>query len=80
MSAVAAELTGGELERGIEVFSRVSLSHGAKPWGLEDVQPPAALRLFRAKASRALGARSRPATGSADAGRSRGGRRSGREW
>lgn len=51
MSAVAAELTGGELERGIEVFSRVSVSHGAKPWGLEDVQPPAALRLFRANAS-----------------------------
>lgn len=51
MSAVAAELSGGELERGIEVFSRVSVSHRAKAWGLEDVQPPAALRLFRAKAS-----------------------------
>lgn len=51
MAAVAAELTGDELERGIEVFSRVSVSHGAKPWTLEDVRPPAALRLFRARAS-----------------------------
>ncbi len=51
MAAVASELTGDELERGIEIFSRVSTSHGAKPWTLADVQPPAALRLFRARAS-----------------------------
>ena len=48
MAAVGAELTGDELARGIEIFSRVSASHGAKPWTLEDVRPPAALRLFRA--------------------------------
>jgi hypothetical protein len=51
MAAVGAELTGDELERGVEIFSRVSVSHGAKSWTLADVQPPATLRLFRARAS-----------------------------
>ena len=32
MSAVAEQLTGVDAERGIEIFSRVSLSHGARPW------------------------------------------------
>ena len=51
MSAVAELLTGTDLERGIEIFSRVSVSHGARPWTVEDVQPPAALRLYRAHVS-----------------------------
>ena len=51
MSGLAQELTGDVLERGIEIFSRVSESHGAKPWTLDDVQPPAALRLYRARVS-----------------------------
>src|SRR4029453_8924549 len=51
MSAVAEELTGADLERGIEIFSPVSVSHGAKPWTRADVQPPAPLRLFRARVS-----------------------------
>jgi len=51
MSAVADELEGAQADRGIEVFSRVSVSHGAKPWGLEDVREPASLRLFRARVS-----------------------------
>jgi hypothetical protein len=55
MSAVAEELTGADLERGIEIFSRVSVSHGAKPWTRADVQPPAPLRLFRARVSETLG-------------------------
>ena len=38
MSAVAEELEGVEAERGIEIFSRVSVSHGAKPWTVEDVR------------------------------------------
>jgi hypothetical protein len=49
MSAVAEQLTRAELDRGIEIFSRVSVSHGAKGWTVEDVQPPAALRLYRAR-------------------------------
>jgi hypothetical protein len=51
MSAVAEELTGVDAGRGIEIFSRVSASHGARPWTLEDVQDPAALRLYRARVS-----------------------------
>ena len=51
MSAVAEQLTGADLEPGIETFSRVSVSHGAKPWTHADVQPPAALRLYRARVS-----------------------------
>jgi nitroimidazol reductase NimA-like FMN-containing flavoprotein (pyridoxamine 5'-phosphate oxidase superfamily) len=48
MSATAEQVTGEELERGIEVFSRVSQRHGARPWTTEDVTPPAELRLYRA--------------------------------
>ena len=51
MSAAAEQLTGADLERGIGSFSRVSVSHGAKEWRVEDVQPPAALRLYRARVS-----------------------------
>ena len=51
MSAVAGQVTGADLERGIEIFSRVSVSHGAMPWTPQDVQPPAALRLYRARVS-----------------------------
>jgi Pyridoxamine 5'-phosphate oxidase len=49
MSAVAEQLRGADLGRGIEVFSRVSVSHGARRWTVEDVQPSAALRLYRAR-------------------------------
>jgi hypothetical protein len=51
MSAVAELPTGPDLDRGIGIFSRVSVSHGARPWTLEDVQEPAPLRLYRARAS-----------------------------
>jgi nitroimidazol reductase NimA-like FMN-containing flavoprotein (pyridoxamine 5'-phosphate oxidase superfamily) len=51
MSAVAEQLTEADLEAGIEIFSRVSVSHGARPWTPQDVQPPAALRLYRARIS-----------------------------
>ena len=55
MTAVAQELTGADLERGIEIFSRVSESHGAKPWTLDDVRPPAAYALVPGARVRALG-------------------------
>ncbi|HET7855611.1 MAG TPA: pyridoxamine 5'-phosphate oxidase family protein [Gaiellaceae bacterium] len=51
MSGVAAELTGSELERGIEVFDRLSVDDAAREWGLSDVQPPSPFRLYRATAS-----------------------------
>jgi hypothetical protein len=51
MEAVAEEVTGAELERGIEVFSRRSLAHGGEAWTPDDVQGAAGLRLYRATAS-----------------------------
>jgi nitroimidazol reductase NimA-like FMN-containing flavoprotein (pyridoxamine 5'-phosphate oxidase superfamily) len=49
--AVAEELTGTDLDRGIAVFSRRSEAHGAGEWNPEDVRPPARHRLYRATAS-----------------------------
>lgn len=51
MSAVAEELTGTDIERGIEIFSRTSLRHGGHEWKLEDVQVPTLYRLYRATVS-----------------------------
>jgi nitroimidazol reductase NimA-like FMN-containing flavoprotein (pyridoxamine 5'-phosphate oxidase superfamily) len=51
MSGRAEELTGTELERGIEVFDRVSQEDNARGWGLSDVQPPSLFRLYRATVS-----------------------------
>ncbi len=51
MSAVAEEVAGGDVERGIDIFSRRSLEHGGREWTLEGVQQPAPYRLFRATAS-----------------------------
>jgi hypothetical protein len=51
MSALAREVTGVELDRGIDLFSRSSQARGAREWTPADVQPPAQLRLFRATAS-----------------------------
>jgi hypothetical protein len=50
MPAVAREVTGAELDRGIEVFSRRSLAHGGVAWTPGDVQAEAGLRLYRATA------------------------------
>lgn len=48
MSAIAEQPTGVDLERGIDVFSRRSIAHGAPGWRLEDVRAPAPYRLYRA--------------------------------
>ena len=50
MSAVAEELTGTDIERGIEIFSRTSLRHGGHEWVTSDVQEPTLYRLYRATA------------------------------
>jgi nitroimidazol reductase NimA-like FMN-containing flavoprotein (pyridoxamine 5'-phosphate oxidase superfamily) len=50
MSALAEELTGGDLDRSVEAFSRASQRSGARAWGVEDVVAPARLRLYRATA------------------------------
>jgi nitroimidazol reductase NimA-like FMN-containing flavoprotein (pyridoxamine 5'-phosphate oxidase superfamily) len=51
MSATARELVGEERAEAIEVYSRRTLGHGGAAWRLEDVQPPARLRLYRATAA-----------------------------
>jgi nitroimidazol reductase NimA-like FMN-containing flavoprotein (pyridoxamine 5'-phosphate oxidase superfamily) len=51
MSAVAEPLAGTDLVAGISVFSQRSTEHGARPWTLDDVVPPARHRLYRAVAS-----------------------------
>ncbi|HEU4543181.1 MAG TPA: pyridoxamine 5'-phosphate oxidase family protein [Jiangellaceae bacterium] len=48
MSALAKLLDGGEIDRGIEAFSRRSVAHGGPEWTSEDVQPGAGLLLYRA--------------------------------
>jgi nitroimidazol reductase NimA-like FMN-containing flavoprotein (pyridoxamine 5'-phosphate oxidase superfamily) len=51
VSAIAEELAGTELDRGIGVYSRRSQAHGAGRWTREDVTPPARHHLYRATAS-----------------------------
>lgn len=50
MSALAEEVTGADIERGIEIFSRRSLEHGGAPWTADDVRGQALIRLYRATA------------------------------
>ena len=51
MAATAEEVTGHARIAAIEVFSRRSLEHGGRAWTLEDVEPPAEFRLYRATAT-----------------------------
>ena len=51
MKGVAEELTGAELERGVETFDRVArLDHG-RAYALDDVRGSALIRLYRATVS-----------------------------
>ena len=51
VSGTAEELTGDELEHGIEIFDRLSRKGDGPQWQLSDVQPPSPYRLYRATAS-----------------------------
>jgi nitroimidazol reductase NimA-like FMN-containing flavoprotein (pyridoxamine 5'-phosphate oxidase superfamily) len=51
VEALATEVDGTELERGIGIVSRRSQAGGAGPWGVEDVAAPAPHRLYRARAA-----------------------------
>jgi nitroimidazol reductase NimA-like FMN-containing flavoprotein (pyridoxamine 5'-phosphate oxidase superfamily) len=51
MALVAEQVSGAEIERGIAIFSRVSVSHGGHEWSTGDVTAPARLRLYRATAT-----------------------------
>jgi predicted pyridoxine 5'-phosphate oxidase superfamily flavin-nucleotide-binding protein len=50
ISGTAEELTGAELEEGIEIFGRLSRTNAGRDWKLADVQPPSEHRLYRATA------------------------------
>ena len=51
LEATAEELTGDEIDAGLEVFARDSEAAGLKVWTREDVVPPARHRIYRATAS-----------------------------
>ena len=51
MKGVAKQLTGAELEQGLEVFDRVSRQDIGRAFGLDDVQGSALMRLYRATVS-----------------------------
>jgi hypothetical protein len=51
MPALAEEVTGPEIQRGIDLFSSRSLAHGGAAWTADDVREPAAIRLYRATAA-----------------------------
>src|SRR5215213_9308944 len=52
MEATGHELGAAEVERGIEMFSRVSQEQGAPAWSAEEVLAPAAHRLYLASVER----------------------------
>jgi Pyridoxamine 5'-phosphate oxidase len=51
MAATAEEVTGDARLFAMESFSRRSLGHGGREWTLDDVEPPAEFRLYRATAA-----------------------------
>jgi hypothetical protein len=51
MKGVAKELTGAELEQGLEVFDRVSRRDIGRGFRMDDVQGAALFRLYRASVS-----------------------------
>lgn len=48
MDATAEQLTGADLDRGIQLFSRRSQADDGSEWTREDSTPPAKHRLYRA--------------------------------
>ena len=51
VAADAEELGGADLERGIVIYSRASVTGGASEWRREEVRAPAPHRLYRARAT-----------------------------
>jgi hypothetical protein len=51
MSATAEELFGDDRQRPLAVFSARGVAHGGEVFGLDDVEAPSALRIYRATAS-----------------------------
>ena len=50
MSALAEEVVGDDRAGILEVYSRRTLAHSGREWTVQDVEPPAHLRLYRATA------------------------------
>lgn len=44
----AVQVEGDDRAEAIDLYSRRAISHGGAPWTVESVEPPAALRLYRA--------------------------------
>ena len=51
MSAVADQLSGAEVERGMDIFSARSVERGGRAWGPQEVGGFGVNRLYRARAS-----------------------------
>jgi hypothetical protein len=51
MSGVAGQVTGDDVARDVDIFSRGARARGAGEWTPEKVQAPAPLRLYRATVS-----------------------------
>jgi hypothetical protein len=51
MSALAEALTGNDLDRGLDIFSRSAVARGGRAWKKQDALAPATHRLYRAMAS-----------------------------
>jgi uncharacterized protein YhbP (UPF0306 family) len=51
MAATAEQLLGEDRVRALEVFSARSVAHGGDVWGLDRVEAPAEVRLYRATAT-----------------------------
>ena len=54
VSATAGEVTGADVERGIELFNRKSVDRGLREWTAEDVRAPAKHRLSRGDGAAAV--------------------------
>ena len=51
MEATAQQLTGDDRLVALEIFNARSIAHGGEAWGVDRVEEPAELRLYRAIAS-----------------------------
>lgn len=51
MAATAEELAGDERLGALEIFTARSVAHGGEAWGLDRIEAPAELRIYRAIAT-----------------------------
>jgi hypothetical protein len=51
MAARAEQLTGDDRRGALEIFNARSVTHGGEAWGMDRIEEPAELRIYRAIAS-----------------------------